>query len=129
MLVRASLFVPVAMVLVCLGGCSSLLRDPVRGTMSGHVDMPADLAVGSDEGHPSGSGPVTRWAERQRFIFERAWREIREDLAYERIDSFANLDGRARRDVMAMRDDMASDRGAVTTAGRRKAVPEAAHDD
>lgn len=115
--------------IIALAGCSAVLRDPVPGRMLSQAS-PSDDDAGDDE--PSGlarPGPVTGWADRQRFIFERAWREIREDLAYDRVDSFANLEGPARRDVMAMRDDMAADRGAVTTSVRRRTSRRAAPDE
>lgn len=105
-------------------GCSSVLREPGRTALLSPASGQADETPDDDPRSPTAAGPVTRWADRQRLIFERAWREIREDLAYDRIDSFADLEGPARRDVLAMRDDMASDRGTVTTTARRRATRE-----
>lgn len=118
---RAPVLVLAIAVIGCCG-CSSVLRDPGGGSLTGHVSGPMGSPPDAAGEIRSREGPMTRWADRQRFIFERAWREIREDLAYDRIDSFANLEGPARRDVMAMRDDMASDRGTVATAKRRQAA-------
>lgn len=121
---RRSPFLSLAVGFATACGCSTVLRDPGRTAMLSSASGLADEAPDDDRGSRSEAGPVTRWAEGQRFIFERAWREIREDLAYDRIDSFANLEGPARRDVLAMRDDMASDRGTVTTTARRRAARE-----
>ena len=105
---------------LALAGCGAVLREPGPGRMLSQAVPPSDDEGPDEAAGPARPGPVTRWADRQRFIFERAWREIREDLAYERIDTFANLEGAARRDVLAMRDDLAADRGAVTTSVRRR---------
>lgn len=99
--------------IIALAGCSAVLRDPVPGRMLSQAS-PSDDDAGDDE--PSGlarPGPVTGWADRQRFIFERAWREIRADLAYENIDSFRDLDAEARRDVLVMRREMEAAREAA----------------
>jgi len=67
--------------------------------------------------------PDDTWLERQRFIFARAWQEIRRDMNYESIDSFQELAPEANREVRMMRDDLAGAGETVTTTRRRPRTP------
>ena len=114
---------PAWLVLVaCLGpaGCSSLRDGQGGGSMLRPVSASSEEAAAEPVVTPAAA--MAGWAERQRFIFARAWREMRQDLEYETIDSFGNLDGEARRDVLAMRDDLVSDRDSVDTVRRPPAA-------
>ena len=88
-------------------GCSAL---PGRG---GDASLRQVSTAADDEPAPVVPSVLAGWADRQRLIFERAWREIRADLAYESIDSFRDLDAEARRDVLVMRREMEAAREAA----------------
>lgn len=119
---RSGSLPPSLLVAACLAaqGCSSL-RDGSRAAPTVRP-VAVNSADRSDtaEPMPTPASAMAEWAERQRFIFARAWREMRQDLEYETIDSFGNLDGEARRDVLAMRGDLVSERDAIDT--RRRAA-------
>lgn len=106
--------------LILLGGCNALQPVPRGESLVRPVSVSKDDAHDGEESVGAPAAAVTGWADRQRFIFERAWREIRQDMAYDQIDSFGNLEGEARRDVLAMREDLSSDRDSVDTARRRR---------
>lgn len=114
---------PCLLLAACLApaGCSSLRDGPGGDAVLRTVSATSEDAPEAEEPIVTPAAAMAGWAERQRFIFARAWREIRQDLEYDTIDSFGNLDGEAKRDVLAMRDDLASDRDAVDT-GRRAAA-------
>lgn len=88
-------------------GCSALSG---RG---GDASLRRVSTAAADDPAPVVPSVVAGWADRQRLIFERAWREIRADLAYENIDSFRDLDAEARRDVLVMRREMEAAREAA----------------
>ena len=109
-------------VVLLLAGCSALEPNGGGGATLRPVSASLEDAVGDDV--ETRSGPersparvVAGWADRQRFIFERAWREIRADLDYESIDSFATLGRETRREDRALRDEMAAARDVVTPVG------------
>lgn len=108
-------------VVLLLAGCSALepnggsatLR-PVSASLEGGVGDDVETRSGPER---SPARVVAGWADRQRFIFERAWREIRADLDYESIDSFATLGRETRREERALGDEMAASRDVVTPVG------------
>lgn len=90
---------------VLLAGCSALDREPggasvLRPVSIGESARPAPATSDDD------ADPMTAWADRQRFVFSRAWQEIRQDMAYESIDSFGALGEQARGETVAMRRDL-----------------------
>jgi hypothetical protein len=129
----------VTLVLLAAGGCSSLVRErladsPLPGdtqsTGSDETDTEIrDLSVKTNQGAkgladpPLLPSPDDTWLERQRFIFARAWQEIRRDMNYESIDSFQELAPEANREVRMMREDLAGAGGTVTTMRRRPRTP------
>ena len=86
------------------------------------VSATSEDAAEAEEPMVTPAAAMAGWADRQRFIFARAWREMRQDLEYESIDSFGHLDGEARRDVLAMREDLVSDREKLDTRRRATAT-------
>lgn len=88
------------------GGCSALSG---RG---GDASLRRVSTTADDDSAPVVPSALAGWADHQRRIFERAWREIRADLAYESIDSFRDLDAEARRDAIVMRREMEAAREA-----------------
>jgi hypothetical protein len=126
------------LVLLAAGGCSSVVRErladsPLPGdshsaasddTETDIRDVSATIqgSKGGDE-PPLLPAPGDTWLERQRFIFARAWQEMRRDMNYESIDSFQELTPEANREVRMMRDDLAGAGGAVTTTRRRPRSP------
>jgi hypothetical protein len=127
------------LILLAAGGCSSVVRERLADS-----PLPGDsLSAGSDDteteirdvsattiqGEKGGDeppllpSPDDTWLERQRFIFARAWQEMRRDMNYETIDSFQELTPEANREVRMMRDDLAGAGGAVTTTRRRPRTP------
>lgn len=125
--------------LVAAVGCSSLVRERLADS-----PLPGDThSAGSDETEteirdvsvktiqgakgladpPLLPSPDDTWLERQRFIFARAWQEIRRDMNYESIDSFQELAPEANREVRMMREDLAGAGGTVTTTRRRPRTP------
>lgn len=133
------LFSPFMLVLFAAGGCSSVVRErladsPLPGdTHSAGSDETdseiRDVSVKTMRGAKGGDeppllpSPDDTWLERQRFIFARAWQEMRRDMNYESIDSFQELAPEANREVRMMRDDLAGAGGAVTTTRRRPRSP------
>ena len=133
------LFPAFTLVLLAAGGCSSVVRErladsPLPGdTHSAGSDETEteirDVSVKTNQGAkglaepPLLPSPDDTWLERQRFIFARAWQEMRRDMNYESIDSFQELTPEANREVRMMRDDLAGAGGAVTTTRRRPRSP------
>ena len=127
------------LVLLAAGGCSSLVRErladsPLPGdTHSAGSDETdteiRDVSVKTNQGakgladSPLLPSPDDTWLERQRFIFARAWQEIRRDMNYESIDSFQELAPEANREVRMMREELAGAGGTVTTTRRRPRTP------
>ena len=125
--------------LLAAGGCSSVVRErladsPLPGdshsagsddTETEIRDVSATTIQGSKGGNepPRLPSPDDTWLERQRFIFARAWQEMRRDMNYESIDSFQELTPEANREVRMMRDDLAGAGGTVTTTRRRPRTP------
>lgn len=97
---------PVCVLLSLASGCSALAG---RG---GDASLRQVSATADDEATRAVPSALAGWADHQRRIFERAWSEIRADLAYESIDSFRDLDAEARRDVLVMRREMEAAREA-----------------
>jgi len=125
--------------LLAAGGCSSVVRErladsPLPGDShsAGSDDTETEIrdvsattiqgSKGADE-PPLLPSPDDTWLERQRFIFARAWQEMRRDMNYESIDSFQELTPEANREVRMMRDDLAGAGGTVTTTRRRPRTP------
>lgn len=119
-------------------GCSSLVRErladsPLPGeTHSAESDDARtgirDVSVttagrAKDATEPPLPSPGDTWLERQRFIFARAWQEMRRDMNYESIDSFQELAPEANREVRMMREDLAGAGGTVTTTRRPRGIP------
>lgn len=110
-------------------GCSTLSRERLaEGTLPSPPG--ADDAAEVTSVHNASAGgigkaafgapsPEAGWFERQRFIFARAWQEMRRDMDYENLDAFRELAPEANREVRMMRDDLAGSDGVVTTARRR----------
>ncbi len=133
------LFPAFALVLLAACGCSSLVRErladsPLPGDThsAGNDDTETelrDVAAKTIQGAKGGDeslllpSPGDTWLERQRFIFARAWQEMRRDMNYESIDSFQELTPEANREVRMMRDDLAGAGGVVTTTRRRPRNP------
>lgn len=129
---RRATILPV-LVLAATGGCSSLVRERLAagpspadiGAASGDEDAIHDVSVTEIEPAtlrpraPIPSPPDGSWIERQRFIFARAWQEMRRDMDYESIDSFQELAPEVNREVRMMREDLAGAGGTVTTTRRR----------
>lgn len=138
-LLARMLFPAFMLVLFATGGCSSLVRErladsPLPGDThsagSDEIDSEIrDVSVKMIRGAKGGDkpplppSPDDTWLERQRFIFARAWQEIRRDINYENIDSFQELAPEANREVRMMRDDLAGAGGTVTTTRRRPRSP------
>lgn len=111
-------------------GCSTLSRERLAdGTLPsppGADDAAEVTAVRNPAAGVSGQAafgdpsPEGGWFERQRFIFARAWQEMRRDMEYEDLDSFREWAPEASREVRMMRDDLAGADGTVTTARRRR---------
>lgn len=136
----ARMLLPIfTLVLLAVGGCSSVVRErladsPLPGDThsSGSDETDSEIrdvsvktmrgAKGGDE-PPLLPSPDDTWLERQRFIFARAWQEMRRDMNYESIDSFQELTPEANREVRMMRDDLAGAGGTVTTTRRRPRTP------
>ena len=122
------------LLLLAAGGCSSLVRErladtPLPGdtqtaggddTATGIRDVSVKTSSAAKGGADASLLPAARdtWLERQRFIFARAWQEMRRDMNYESIDSFQELSPEANREVRMMRDDLAGAGGTVTTTRR-----------
>jgi hypothetical protein len=127
--------------LVAAGGCSSLVRErladsPLPGDThsAGSEETETeteirDVSVKSVQGAKGGDKPLLlpspddTWLEHQRFIFARAWQEMRRDMNYESIDSFQELAPEANREVRMMREDLAGAGETVTTTRRRARNP------
>ena len=136
----ARMLLPIfTLVLLAAGGCSSVVRErladsPLPGDShsAGSDDTETEIrdvsattiqgSKGADE-PPLLPSPDDTWLERQRFIFARAWQEMRRDMNYESIDSFQELTPEANREVRMMRDDLAGAGGTVTTTRRRPRTP------
>ena len=136
----ARMLLPIfTLILLAAGGCSSVVRErladsPLPGDShsAGSDDTETeirDVSATTIQGEKGGDeppllpSPDDTWLERQRFIFARAWQEIRRDMNYESIDSFQELTPEANREVRMMRDDLAGAGGAVTTTRRRPRSP------
>ena len=136
----ARMLLPIfTLILLAAGGCSSVVRErladsPLPGDShsAGSDDKETeirDVSVKTNQGAkglaepPLLPSPDDTWLERQRFIFARAWQEIRRDMNYESIDSFQELTPEANREVRMMRDDLAGAGGTVTTTRRRPRTP------
>lgn len=133
------LFPAFTLVWLAAGGCSSVVRErladsPLPGDShsSGSDDKETeirDVSVKTNQGAKGGDeppllpSPDDTWLERQRFIFARAWQEMRRDMNYESIDSFQELTPEANREVRMMREDLAGAGGTVTTTRRRPRTP------
>ena len=120
-------------------GCSSLVRErladsPLPGdthsaesddAQTGIRDVSVSTIRASKDGRepPMLPSPGDTWLERQRFIFARAWQEMRRDMNYESIDSFQELSPELNREVRMMRDDLAGAGPEVTTTRRRPRTP------
>lgn len=133
------LFAAFTLFLLAAGGCSSLVRErladsPLPGDThaAGNDDAESAIRDVSVKSTPASAGapelpllpsPGDTWIERQRFIFARAWQEMRRDMNYESIDSFQELSPEANREVRMMRDDLAGAGGTVTTTRRRPREP------
>ena len=129
----------ITLILLAAGGCSSVVRErladsPLPGDShsAGSDDTETeirDVSATTIQGEKGGDeppllpSPDDTWLERQRFIFARAWQEIRRDMNYESIDSFQELTPEANREVRMMRDDLAGAGGTVTTTRRRPRTP------
>ena len=140
MYLRARMLFPIlTLLLLAAGGCSSVVRErladsPLPGDShsAGSDDTETeirDVSATTIQGEKGGDeppllpSPDDTWLERQRFIFARAWQEIRRDMNYESIDSFQELTPEANREVRMMRDDLAGAGGTVTTTRRRPRTP------
>ena len=136
----ARMLLPIfTLILLAAGGCSSVVRErladsPLPGDShsAGSDDTETeirDVSATKIQGEKGGDeppllpSPDDTWLERQRFIFARAWQEIRRDMNYESIDSFQELTPEANREVRMMRDDLAGAGGTVTTTRRRPRTP------
>ena len=136
----ARMLLPIfTLILLAAGGCSSVVRErladsPLPGDShsAGSDDTETeirDVSATTIQGEKGGDEPLLlpspddTWLERQRFIFARAWQEIRRDMNYESIDSFQELTPEANREVRMMRDDLAGAGGTVTTTRRRPRTP------
>ena len=136
----ARMLLPIfTLILLAAGGCSSVVRErladsPLPGDShsAGSDDTETeirDVSATTIQGEKGGDepprlpSPDDTWLERQRFIFARAWQEIRRDMNYESIDSFQELTPEANREVRMMRDDLAGAGGTVTTTRRRPRTP------
>jgi len=136
----ARMLLPIfTLILLAAGGCSSVVRErladsPLPGDShsAGSDDTETeirDVSATTIQGRKGGDeppllpSPDDTWLERQRFIFARAWQEIRRDMNYESIDSFQELTPEANREVRMMRDDLAGAGGTVTTTRRRPRTP------
>ena len=136
----ARMLLPIfTLILLAAGGCSSVVRErladsPLPGDShsAGSDDKETeirDVSVKTNQGAkglaepPLLPSPDDTWLERQRFIFARAWQEIRRDMNYESIDSFQELTPEANREVRMMREDLAGAGGTVTTTRRRPRTP------
>ena len=136
----ARMLLPIfTLILLAAGGCSSVVRErladsPLPGDShsAGSDDTETeirDVSATTIQGEKGGDeppllpSPDDTWLERQRFIFARAWQEIRRDMNYESIDSFQELTPEANREVRMMRDDLAGAGGTVTTTRRRPRAP------
>ena len=136
----ARMLLPIfTLILLAAGGCSSVVRErladsPLPGDShsAGSDDTETeirDVSATTIQGEKGGDeppllpSPDDTWLERQRFIFARAWQEIRRDMNYESIDSFQELTPEANREVRMMRDDLVGAGGAVTTTRRRPRSP------
>ena len=133
------LFPAFTLVLLAAGGCSSVVRErladshlPGDSHSAGSEDTETeirDVSATTIQGSKGGDEPQLlpalddTWLERQRFIFARAWQEMRRDMNYESIDSFQELTPEANREVRMMRDDLAGAGGTVTTTRRRPRTP------
>lgn len=118
----------VLLLLAASSGCSTLVANrladapaaaPAGEADAGPIRSVSETRVEDDRPSPAERPSRPAWVERQRFIFARAWQEIRRDLDYESIDSFKELAPEASREVRMMRDDLAG-RG---TASSRSGVP------
>jgi len=117
------------LLLLATAGCTTLVRERV---VDGGASPVRDVSAGDGNGEPTwpmvasetprGSGGGG-WFERQRFIFSRAWQEMRRDMDYENIDSFQQLSPEANREVRMMRDDLAGAGAEVSTSPRRSRAP------
>lgn len=111
-------------------GCSTLSRerlaDGTRPSPPGADDAAEVTSVRNASAGSNGKGafgdpsPEGGWFEQQRFIFARAWQEMRRDMDYENLDAFRELAPETNREVRMMRDDLAGSDGTVTTARRRR---------
>lgn len=136
----ARMLLPIfTLILLAAGGCSSVVRErladsPLPGDShsAGSDDKETeirDVSVKTNQGAkglaepPLLPSPDDTWLERQRFIFARAWQEMRRDMNYESIDSFQELTPEANREVRMMREDLAGAGGTVTTTRRRPRTP------
>ena len=136
----ARMLLPIfTLILLAAGGCSSVVRErladsPLPGDShsAGSDDTETeirDVSATTIQGEKGGDeppllpSPDDTWLERQRFIFARAWQEIRRDMNYESIDSFQELTPEANREVRMMREDLAGAGGTVTTTRRRPRTP------
>ena len=136
----ARMLLPIfTLVLFAAGGCSSVVRERLAdSSLPGDSHSAAsddteteirDVSATTIQGEKGGDeppllpAPGDTWLERQRFIFARAWQEMRRDMNYESIDSFQELTPEANREVRMMRDDLAGAGGTVTTARRRPKTP------
>ena len=136
----ARMLLPIfTLILLAAGGCSSVVRErladsPLPGDShsAGSDDTETeirDVSATTIQGEKGGDeppllpSPDDTWLERQRFIFARAWQEMRRDMNYESIDSFQELTPEANREVRMMRDDLAGAGGTVTTTRRRPRTP------
>ena len=136
----ARMLLPIfTLILLAAGGCSSVVRErladsPLPGDShsAGSDDTETeirDVSATTIQGEKGGDeppllpSPDDTWLERQRFIFARAWQEMRRDMNYESSDSFQELTPEANREVRMMRDDLAGAGGTVTTTRRRPRTP------